>query len=100
MTQSALDQLGDNFENNGNKIININLESKDKKSIFLDVNDFFANVKLKPLIYNTEEKDNKLLISKQNPFDFFAKIKFESNPFLKNSTIKDLINPLLVKIYL
>ncbi|WP_341504291.1 P97 family adhesin [Mesomycoplasma ovipneumoniae] len=97
LTQSALDQLGDNFENNGNKIININLESKDKKSIFLDVNDFFANVKLKPLIYNTEEKDNKLLISKQNPFDFFAKIKFESNPFLKNSTIKDLINPLLAE---
>ncbi|MDW2907640.1 hypothetical protein R7V47_01260 [Mesomycoplasma ovipneumoniae] len=97
LTQSALDQLGDNFENNGNKIININLESKDKKSIFLDVNDFFANVKLKPLIYNTEQKDNKLLISKQNPFDFFAKIKFESNPFLKNSTIKDLINPLLAK---
>ncbi|MHA0315627.1 P97 family adhesin [Mesomycoplasma ovipneumoniae] len=97
LTQSALDQLGDNFENNGNKIININLESKDKKSIFLDVNDFFANVKLKPLIYNTEQKDNKLLISKQNPFDFFAKIKFESNPFLKNSTIKDLINPLLAE---
>ncbi len=97
LTQSALDQLGDNFENNGNKIININLESKDKKSIFLDVNDFFANIKLKPLIYNTEEKDNKLLISKQNPFDFFAKIKFESNPFLKNSTIKDLINPLLAE---
>ncbi|MHA0297797.1 P97 family adhesin [Mesomycoplasma ovipneumoniae] len=97
LTKSALDQLGDNFENNGNKIININLESKDKKSIFLDVNDFFANVKLKPLIYNTEEKDNKLLISKQNPFDFFAKIKFESNPFLKNSTIKDLINPLLAE---
>ncbi|MDW2925117.1 hypothetical protein R7Y11_02850 [Mesomycoplasma ovipneumoniae] len=97
LTQSALDQLGDNFENNGNKIININLESKDKKSIFLDVNDFFANVKLKPLIYNAKEKDNKLLISKQNPFDFFAKIKFESNPFLKNSTIKDLINPLLAE---
>ncbi|MEG7280233.1 hypothetical protein V6B68_02085 [Mesomycoplasma ovipneumoniae str. Black Butte] len=97
LTQSALDQLGDNFENNGNKIININLESKDKKSIFLDVNDFFANVKLKPLIYNTEEKDNKLLISKQNPFDFFAKMKFESNPFLKNSSIKDLINPLLAE---
>ncbi|MEG3825902.1 hypothetical protein MOV3098_01510 [Mesomycoplasma ovipneumoniae] len=97
LTQSALDQLGDNFENNGNKIININLESKDKKSIFLDVNDFFANIKLKPLIYNTEEKDNKLLISKQNPFDFFAKMKFESNPFLKNSTIKDLINPLLAE---
>ncbi len=97
LTQSALDQLGDNFENNGNKIININLESKDKKSIFLDVNDFFANLKLKPLIYNTEEKDNKLLISKQNPFDFFAKMKFESNPFLKNSSIKDLINPLLAE---
>ncbi|WP_341517486.1 P97 family adhesin [Mesomycoplasma ovipneumoniae] len=97
LTQSALDQLGDNFENNGNKIININLESKDKKSIFLDVNDFFANVKLKPLIYNTEQKDNKLLISKQNPFDFFAKMKFESNPFLKNSSIKDLINPLLAE---
>ncbi|MDW2931212.1 P97 family adhesin [Mesomycoplasma ovipneumoniae] len=97
LTQSALDQLGDNFENNGNKIININLESKDKKSIFLDVNDFFANVKLKPLIYNTEEKDNKLLISKQNPFDFFAKMKFDSNPFLKNSSIKDLINPLLAE---
>ncbi|MDW2933197.1 P97 family adhesin [Mesomycoplasma ovipneumoniae] len=97
LTQSALDQLGDNFENNGNKIININLESKDKKSIFLDVNDFFANIKLKPLIYNTEEKDNKLLISKQNPFDFFAKMKFESNPFLKNSSIKDLINPLLAE---
>ncbi|MDW2928143.1 P97 family adhesin [Mesomycoplasma ovipneumoniae] len=96
-TQSALDQLGDNFENNGNKIININLESKDKKSIFLDVNDFFANLKLKPLIYNTEEKDNKLLISKQNPFDFFAKMKFDSNPFLKNSSIKDLINPLLAE---
>ncbi|VEU71873.1 Uncharacterised protein [Mesomycoplasma ovipneumoniae] len=97
LTQSALDQLGDNFENNGNKIININLESKDKKSIFLDVNDFFANLKLKPLIYNTEEKDNKLLISKQNPFDFFAKMKFDSNPFLKNSSIKDLINPLLAE---
>ncbi|MFU0909392.1 P97 family adhesin [Mesomycoplasma ovipneumoniae] len=97
LTKSALDQLGDNFENNGNKIININLESKDKKSIFLDVNDFFANIKLKPLNYNTEQKDNKLLISKQNPFDFFAKIKFESNPFLKNSTIKDLINPLLAE---
>ncbi|MDO6829831.1 P97 family adhesin [Mesomycoplasma ovipneumoniae] len=97
LTQSALDQLGNNFENNGNKIININLESKDKKSIFLDVNDFFANLKLKPLIYNTEEKDNKLLISKQNPFDFFAKIKFDSNPFLKNSSIKDLINPLLAE---
>lgn len=97
LTQSALDQLGDNFEINGNKIININLESKDKKSIFLDVNEFFANVKLKPLIYNTEEKDTKLVISKQNPFDFFAKIKFESNPFLKNSGIKDLINSLLVQ---
>ncbi|WP_341500860.1 P97 family adhesin [Mesomycoplasma ovipneumoniae] len=97
LTQSALDQLGDNFEINGNKIININLESKDKKSIFLDVNEFFANVKLKPLIYNTEEKDAKLVISKQNPFDFFAKIKFESNPFLKNSSIKDLINSLLVQ---
>ncbi|MCP9306440.1 P97 family adhesin [Mesomycoplasma ovipneumoniae] len=97
LTQSALDQLGDNFEINGNKIININLESKDKKSIFLDVNEFFANVKLKPLIYNTEEKDTKLAISKQNPFDFFAKIKFESNPFLKNSGIKDLINSLLVQ---
>ncbi|MDW2834074.1 P97 family adhesin [Mesomycoplasma ovipneumoniae] len=97
LTQSALDQLGDNFEINGNKIININLESKDKKSIFLDVNEFFANVKLKPLIYNTEEKDAKLVISKQNPFDFFAKIKFESNPFLKNSGIKDLINSLLVQ---
>ncbi|MDW2914301.1 hypothetical protein R7V41_02075 [Mesomycoplasma ovipneumoniae] len=96
-TQAALDQLGDNFEINGNKIININLESKDKKSIFLDVNEFFANLKLKPLIYNTEEKDTKLVISKQNPFDFFAKIKFESNPFLKNSTIKDLINPLLAE---
>ncbi|WP_341491138.1 P97 family adhesin [Mesomycoplasma ovipneumoniae] len=97
LTQSALDQLGDNFEINGNKIININLESKDKKSIFLDVNEFFANVKLKPLIYNIEEKDTKLAISKQNPFDFFAKIKFESNPFLKNSGIKDLINSLLVQ---
>ncbi|WP_341491300.1 P97 family adhesin [Mesomycoplasma ovipneumoniae] len=97
LTQSALDQLGDNFEINGNKIININLESKDKKSIFLDVNEFFANLKLKPLIYNTEEKDTKLVISKQNPFDFFAKIKFESNPFLKNSGIKDLINSLLVQ---
>ncbi|WP_069097642.1 P97 family adhesin [Mesomycoplasma ovipneumoniae] len=97
LTQSALDQLGDNFEINGNKIININLESKDKKSIFLDVNEFFANVKLKPLVYNTEEKDTKLVISKQNPFDFFAKIKFESNPFLKNSGIKDLINSLLVQ---
>ncbi|WP_069096639.1 P97 family adhesin [Mesomycoplasma ovipneumoniae] len=97
LTQSALDQLGDNFEINGNKIININLESKDKKSIFLDVNEFFANLKLKPLIYNTEEKDTKLVISKQNPFDFFAKIKFESNPFLKNSGIKDLINSLLVE---
>ncbi|MDW2906401.1 P97 family adhesin [Mesomycoplasma ovipneumoniae] len=96
-TQAALDQLGDNFEINGNKIININLESKDKKSIFLDVNEFFANLKLKPLIYNTEEKDTKLVISKQNPFDFFAKIKSESNPFLKNSTIKDLINPLLAE---
>ncbi|WP_337898301.1 P97 family adhesin [Mesomycoplasma ovipneumoniae] len=97
LTQSALDQLGGNFEINGNKIININLESKDKKSIFLDVNEFFANVKLKPLVYNTEEKDAKLVISKQNPFDFFAKIKFESNPFLKNSGIKDLINSLLVQ---
>lgn len=97
LTQSALDQLGDNFEINGNKIININLESKDKKSIFLDVNEFFANLKLKPLVYNTEEKDTKLVISKQNPFDFFAKIKFESNPFLKNSSIKDLINSLLVQ---
>ncbi|WNM13988.1 P97 family adhesin [Mesomycoplasma ovipneumoniae] len=97
LTQSALDQLGDNFEINGNKIININLESKDKKSIFLDVNEFFANLKLKPLIYNTEEKETKLVISKQNPFDFFAKIKSQSNPFLKNSTIKDLINPLLAE---
>ncbi|MDW2852770.1 P97 family adhesin [Mesomycoplasma ovipneumoniae] len=97
LTQSALDQLGDNFEINGNKIININLESKDKKSIFLDVNEFFANLKLKPLVYNTEEKETKLVISKQNPFDFFAKIKSQSNPFLKNSTIKDLINPLLAE---
>ncbi|MDW2829542.1 P97 family adhesin, partial [Mesomycoplasma ovipneumoniae] len=65
--------------------------------IFLDVNEFFANLKLKPLVYNTEEKETKLVISKQNPFDFFAKIKSQSNPFLKNSTIKDLINPLLAE---
>lgn len=80
------------------KIFEINLETKRKKSIFFNVENFFQKIELKPLKFNNDNKNEKLIINDQNPFDFFTKIKYEFFPGQSNPDyLKKLINSLLTE---
>ncbi|ATP59588.1 P97 family adhesin [Mesomycoplasma dispar] len=98
LTPDAVKMLGDIGQSFSSKVFDINLQTKDKKSLFFNVETFFQNVKLKPLKFNTEKKDGKLIITEQNPFDFFAKIKSEFFSAQNSPNyLKKLINSTLVE---
>lgn len=96
LTEQAAKMLGDIGQNFSEKIFEIRFETKDKKSLFFNVENFFQNIKLKPLKFNTEEKDGKLIITELNPFDIFSKIKSGILSANTNQNyIKGVINSLL-----